>query len=180
MIFAIIACEVGFWILLGLGILARYPLGMPKLGMAFFYATPVVDLLLLAFVVIHLRGGAEPHFTHGLAALYIGFSVAFGHKSIAAVDRAYRTKVLKQEMEPLAKSAPYIEELKLLGRAVLAAVTAVIVLEVAIFFANNSAAGDLRSWYGRIGIALFIWAIVGPLWALFSKDKPHNTVAAAS
>jgi hypothetical protein len=54
--------------------------------------TPLIDLLLAILTVIDLRNGATASFMHGLAAVYIGISIAFGHRMIKwADDRfAYR------------------------------------------------------------------------------------------
>jgi len=88
----IIACEIGFWVLVLLGLIVRYFGKRKTLGMALLLMTPLIDLLLLAFTVIDLRSGAEASLFHGLAAVYIGASLAFGHKMIrwADVRFAYR------------------------------------------------------------------------------------------
>ena len=46
---------------------------------------PLLDLVLLAATVLDLRAGSTATFVHGLAAAYIGFSVAFG-RSIRATE----------------------------------------------------------------------------------------------
>ena len=40
MVYAIIACEIGFWVLIAAGLLAKYPLGMPQLGLVLLALTP--------------------------------------------------------------------------------------------------------------------------------------------
>ncbi|WP_407342151.1 hypothetical protein [Pengzhenrongella phosphoraccumulans] len=82
----IAACEVGFWVLLGAGLVARYALRRPRLGAALLVGVPLVDLVLLAATVLDLRAGSTATFVHGLAAAYIGFSVAFGHSTIRWAD----------------------------------------------------------------------------------------------
>lgn len=57
MIAVIIACEIGFWVLLLAGLLTRYVLRRPGLGAALLIAVPLVDVLLLAVSAIDLRGG---------------------------------------------------------------------------------------------------------------------------
>ncbi|NGZ78159.1 hypothetical protein [Saccharibacillus alkalitolerans] len=88
----IIGCEVGFWVLVAAGLAARYLLKQRKLGALLLLLTPVVDLVLLAATVIDIRGGAEVNFMHGLAAVYIGATVAYGHRMIKWADEraAYR------------------------------------------------------------------------------------------
>jgi len=82
----IAACEVGFWVLLLAGLLARYALGRPRLGAALLVLTPVVDVVLLVAAIVDLRGGAEATAVHGLAAIYLGVSVAFGPALVRWAD----------------------------------------------------------------------------------------------
>lgn len=83
---AIIACEVGFWIAVLGGLLARYPGRRPRLGTALLVAAPLIDVVLLTLVAVDLLGGGTASWHHGLAALYIGISVAYGHRMIAWAD----------------------------------------------------------------------------------------------
>ena len=68
------------------GLTARYVLRRPRLGAVLLLATPLVDLMLLAFTVVDLRGGATASLAHALAAVYIGTSVAYGHSMIRWAD----------------------------------------------------------------------------------------------
>ena len=78
----IAACEIGFWVILGAGLVARYLLRWRRVGGVLLLCVPLVDVVLLVASVIDLRRGAEANFTHGLAAAYIGFSIAFGHSMV--------------------------------------------------------------------------------------------------
>ncbi len=82
----IVACEVGFWVAVLAGLLARYPLRRPRLGAALLIAAPAIDVVLLTLVAVDLLRGGTASWQHGLAAIYIGFSVAFGHQVIAWAD----------------------------------------------------------------------------------------------
>ena len=82
----IVAVEIAFWVLLAAGLTARYVLRLPRVGAALLVAVPFVDLVLLGATVIDLRGGATASAAHGLAAVYIGVSVAFGHRMIRWAD----------------------------------------------------------------------------------------------
>ncbi len=82
----IIACEVGFWIFVLAGLIARYVFNQRKLGNLLLICTPIVDLLLLVATVIDLKNGAVATTVHGIAAIYIGVSIAFGHRMIAWAD----------------------------------------------------------------------------------------------
>jgi len=88
----IIACEVGFWVIVLAGLMTRYVWKKKKAGAVLLLLTPVVDLILLAATILDIRQGAEANFMHGLAAVYIGATVAFGHRMIKWADErfAYR------------------------------------------------------------------------------------------
>lgn len=85
----IIACEIGFWVFVLLGLLARYVLRRPRTGIVLLAMTPVVDLVLLTAVIIHLQAGGAASFFHGLAALYLGASVAYGHRMVKWADERF-------------------------------------------------------------------------------------------
>jgi hypothetical protein len=82
----IIACEIGFWIAILAGLAARYIRGNKRLGTALLLVAPLIDLVLLTAVTANLINGATASWHHGLAALYIGFSVTYGHRMIAWAD----------------------------------------------------------------------------------------------
>ncbi|MCQ4088984.1 hypothetical protein [Saccharibacillus sp. JS10] len=88
----IVACEVGFWVIVLSGLFTRYIWKKNKAGAILLLMTPVVDLILLAATVIDIRQGGEATFVHGLAAVYLGATVAFGHRMIKWADErfAYR------------------------------------------------------------------------------------------
>ena len=83
----IVACEVGFWVLLAAGMVARYLLRLRRTGMVLLASLPLVDVVLLVASVIDIRRGAEPSFKHSLAAIFVGVSVAFGHATLQWADR---------------------------------------------------------------------------------------------
>lgn len=88
----IIGCEIGFWVFVLGGLITRYLLKQKKAGALLLLLAPVVDLILLAATIIDIRQGAEAGFVHGLAAVYLGGTVAFGHRMIQWADErfAYR------------------------------------------------------------------------------------------
>ncbi|SFV24042.1 hypothetical protein [Micrococcus terreus] len=87
---AIIACEIGFWVAILAGLCARYLLHRPRLGAVLLALVPVIDLLLLALVTVDLLGGATASWHHGLAAVYIGLSVAYGRRMVQWADLRFR------------------------------------------------------------------------------------------
>jgi hypothetical protein len=85
----IIACEIGFWVLLVAGLLARYVLRARTVSTLLLLSVPLVDVVLLAVSVIDLRRGGAAGFEHGLAAVYLGVSVAFGHQMVRWADQRF-------------------------------------------------------------------------------------------
>ncbi len=84
--YVIIACEVGFWVLIAAGLGARYFLKWKRVGAILLLATPLLDLALLAASIIDLRSGGEAGFRHALAAVYLGYTVVFGHRTVKWAD----------------------------------------------------------------------------------------------
>ncbi|MCF6506523.1 hypothetical protein E9549_03735, partial [Blastococcus sp. MG754426] len=60
MLVAIIACEIGFWVVLAAGLLTRYVLRRPRLGGALLLGVPLVDAVLLVLTAVDLGSGAAP------------------------------------------------------------------------------------------------------------------------
>lgn len=85
----IIACEIAFWVFVLAGLSARYMLGWKKAGGLLLLMTPVVDLVLIMVTVVDLRNGTPANFMHGLAAVYLGVTVAFGHRMIRWADERF-------------------------------------------------------------------------------------------
>jgi hypothetical protein len=85
----IVAAEIAFWSILLAGLVFRYVLLRPRLGLALLVATPLVDLVLLAVTTIDLRRGGEAALPHALAAVYIGVSVAWGRRMIDWADARF-------------------------------------------------------------------------------------------
>lgn len=50
---------------------------------------PLVDLALLVATTLDLRGGATASWEHGLAAAYLGVSVAYGHRMVRWADARF-------------------------------------------------------------------------------------------
>jgi len=60
-LFAVIAgCEIGFWVLLAAGLVARYLLRLPRVGIVLLAAVPLVDVVMLVSSVIDIHRGGEP------------------------------------------------------------------------------------------------------------------------
>lgn len=96
----IVVCEVAFWVVIALGLTARYLLRLSSLGMILLAMTPLIDLILLAITGWDLYLGAHATTAHGIAAVYIGVSIAYGKKMIAWADSRFRYFIAKQGDKP--------------------------------------------------------------------------------
>ncbi|MFS0639141.1 hypothetical protein AB1K84_25035 [Mesobacillus foraminis] len=96
----IILTEIGFWIFILAGLVMRYLLKKEKLSLWLFGMTPLIDLLLLLFTAFDLKNGADANFAHGLVAIYIGVSIAYGKQMIRWADRQFQYYFLKIDNRP--------------------------------------------------------------------------------
>jgi hypothetical protein len=179
MVLAVIAaCEVGFWVILGAGLVARYLLRMRRLGAVLLLCVPLVDLVLLIATVIDLRRGAEANFTHGLAAAYIGFSIAFGHTMVRWADQrfAHRFAGGPPPWKPPKggwKRARYEWREWFKGLAGWAVACGLLVGGI-ILVDDPSRTEQLNAWIWRLTVALVVWLIAFPLWATLFPARPKG------
>lgn len=89
MIGLIVACEIGFWVFLLAGLVARYPLRRRRAGAILLLGAPLLDVVLLATAAIDLRRGGEASFAHGLAAIYLAVTLVSGHALMRWVDARF-------------------------------------------------------------------------------------------
>jgi hypothetical protein len=97
----IVACEIGFWIVIVLGLFTRYVLKKNKLGLFFLALTPVIDFILFITTSLDLFRGATATTAHGIAAVYIGVSIVFGKSMIKWADERFCYYVTKEGPIPL-------------------------------------------------------------------------------
>ena len=128
-----------------------------------------------AFTVIDLRTGGQPSLVHGVAALYLGFSVVFGKRLVAWADRMYRRKVRGEYVAEPDVGSKLRKEWVDFGLAVVAAGIAAVVLEVCVFAVGGGVeTQSLRDWHPRLGKILAIWFIIGPLWVMLSPRERRS------
>ena len=182
MVVAIVACEIGFWIVLAAGLVARYGLRRPRLGAGLLLCVPVVDVVLLVLTRVDLRRGAEPETAHALAALYLGFSVAFGHDLVRSADVRVAHRFAGGPA-PVAKPAGGTpERLRLEWRsfrlaALAAAVAATVLGALLLVTPDDTDTAPLLSVLPTMGVVLVVWLALGPIWELLRGTATRRTAA---
>ncbi|MGG3836890.1 hypothetical protein ABEV00_07645 [Paenibacillus thiaminolyticus] len=176
---AIVASEIGFWVVILLGLFARYVLKRQKLGLILLALTPVIDLILLITTSIDLYSGATATTAHAVAAVYIGVSIAFGKDMIAWADERFRYYVAKQGAKPLKRyGLEYAKHyLKSWIRHVLAYLIGAGLLFGLIYLIDDASrtealSGVLRLWTAILGIDLII-TISNFIWP--KKEKASES-----
>lgn len=173
----IVACEVGFWVLIGAGLVARYLLRRPRLGLLLLALTPVVDLVLLGATVLDLRHGATAGVAHGLAALYLGFSLAYGHAMIRWADVRFAQRFAGGPPPVKLHGAAYARKCwtDVLRTASGAAVAAGLLLLLEHLVDDASRTEALHGLYLVLGVVLaveLVWAVSYTLWP---RREPART-----
>ncbi|MDR3084660.1 MAG: hypothetical protein LBV60_27720 [Streptomyces sp.] len=172
----IIACEVGFWVLLAAGLAVRYLLKMRRTSVALLLCEPLLEVVLFVATAIDLKNGAEPSWEHGLAALYIGFTVGYGHYTVRWLDghAAHRLSGAPRPPKPpkygLARAR---HEGRLWLRTVLAAAVALALLQGAVWDVGDGAdIESLRSWQWTALRVAAIHGVIALTYLLFPKKRP--------
>ncbi|MGW6268269.1 MULTISPECIES: hypothetical protein [unclassified Streptomyces] len=171
----IIICEVGFWVLLAGGLALRYAAKMPRTGAAVLLCEPVLEVVLLVVTAIDLKNGAEPDWKHGLAAVYIGYSVALGHYTIKWVDVrvAHRFAGGPPPSTPKYGVARAVHEWKIAARWILAGLIAMALLQGAVWYVGDDGdIGSLRAWQQRMLWLIGINVIIAGTYTVFPKKAP--------
>ena len=166
----IVSCEVGFWVVLLLALVLRYLSRKESLSRALLISLPLIDLLLLAFTAVDLRRGAIATFAHGLAAAYIGFTVAFGGMAVKWADAHFAHRFAggaRPEKAPT-RGWPLVRyDLNLWGRCVVACVATVALIEALIWFIGVPEATEpLLAWHKRAFGCIVLWFFFGPVWSM--------------
>ncbi|MCU1637849.1 MAG: hypothetical protein JWL94_496 [Microbacteriaceae bacterium] len=176
----IIAGEIGFWVAIVGGLAARYLLRAKRLGAALLVCAPLIDVVLLVAVVAHLSSGAAASWHHGLAALYIGFSLAYGHRMIVWADTRFAQRFADGPAPTKLTGWSYTKKcwgdvLRTLGAIAVASG----ILALITWWVNDlSRTEALTQWYRVLGIVLaidFIWALSYTIFPRKPAEAPSVT-----
>lgn len=172
----IVGCEIAFWVVLFTGLFVRYFLGLRTLSTVLLVSVPMIDIALLIATTMDLNRGAIATFVHGLAAAYIGFSIAFGGVSIRWADNWFAHKFA--DGEPPASAPTHGWELIRYEfiwwlRCILAvAVTQFLVFLAIIYIDDPIRSEELNLWFTLPLPTVVLWFIFGPLWVLLFYRTP--------
>ncbi len=173
----IVACEVGFWVVLLMALAVRYLLRKEPLSRALLLCLPLIDVLLLVFTGIDLRQGATATFAHGLAAAYVGFTVAFGGIAVTWADSHVAHRFAGGPVPEKAPSRGWEAvrfEFKLWGRCILACVITMVLVEALVHFVGaNEAVEPLLAWHKHAFGCIVLWFFFGPVWSLATAWRTH-------
>ncbi|UVI28388.1 hypothetical protein [Paenibacillus spongiae] len=159
----IVACEIAFWCVILLGLVVRYVFKKDKLGYFLLCLVPVIDLALLIFAGYDLLSGAVSTKAHGIAAVYIGVSLAFGKSMIQWADERFQYYIMKQGPAPVKRYGLDYAKHYLKGwlKHVLAYLIGAGLLAALIYFIQDPARTEslsaiLKLWSVVLGIDLII------------------------
>lgn len=172
----VIVCEAGFWVLLAAGLTLRYAAGRPRLGAGVLLMEPLLEVVLLAATAVDLKNGAEPDWTHGLAALYLGYTVAYGRYTVKWIDGHVAHRFAggpPPARPPRYGRARAVHEGRLWLRTLLAAAVAVALLQIAVLYVGGEGdTGSLTDWQLTALRAAGIHGVVALTYTLLPKKDP--------
>jgi hypothetical protein len=159
----IIACEAGFWVFLLAGLAARYLLRWRRTGAALLVGTVLINVPLLIATVADLRGGATATVVHGLAAAYLGYSLAFGRGMVRWADERFAHRYAggpppRRRPRAGAARARY-ERVEFAKASVAWAVGCGLLLGAIALVGDPARTAALTEWIYRLTLVLAIWAI---------------------
>jgi hypothetical protein len=173
----IVVCEIGFWVVILLGLLVRYMFKREKLGLFFLALTPVIDLVLLIVTAVDLYNGAIANRFHALSAIYLGVSIAFGKSMIRWTDERFLYYVKKQGTRPIRKTGMDYAYHSMKGSILhlLAYAIGAVIIVGMIYFIDDPTrtkvlSGTLELWLFILGIDFAI-SISYFIWQRPKKEK---------
>lgn len=166
---AIVICEIAFWVALLAGLCARYLLRRPRLGAALLISVPAIDAVLLILVAIDLLRGGTASWQHGLAAIYIGISIAYGRRMVAWLDTRFTYYFMGgPKPEKVAGTAYTMKCWRDVLLTLVAVVISAAILGGLILLVNHAErTAELHEFFRLLGIIFavdFLWAVSYTIW----------------
>ncbi|WMX45018.1 hypothetical protein RGF97_09355 [Streptomyces roseicoloratus] len=175
----IVLCEVGFWVLLAAGLATRYLLKMPRAGLALLLCEPLLEVVLLVATAIDLKNGADPSWKHGLAALYIGYTVGHGHRTVKWLDghAAHRLGGGPRPPKPpqYGTARARYEGRIWLGTLVGGAVATVLLLAAMAYVGGDGDTSSLKAWMYGAWRAVGIHGVIALSYVIWPRKAPAGS-----
>ncbi|MEG0258926.1 MAG: hypothetical protein RR595_12645 [Lysinibacillus sp.] len=99
-VYFIIGAEIAFWLFILAGLVLRYIFKFKRLSLVVLAATPIIDVVLILLTVFDLKNEETATVFHGLSAIYIGASIAYGKQMVTWADQHFTYYVLKTGKRP--------------------------------------------------------------------------------
>lgn len=155
--------------LLGAGLVTRYLLRRKQLSTVLLVGVPVLDGVLLTLLAWDmLINDTVASFAHGLGAVYLGFTLAFGRSIISRVDAWFAHRFaggrapVKVPKHGLARMK---YEWREWFKMVLCAVISLAILAAFIALVNDPVrTEELNAWIYRVLIVTGVWLVGWPVW----------------
>jgi hypothetical protein len=174
----IIACEICFWVFLLLGLAARYLFRWRRFSATLLLCVPLIDLVLFFATILHLHSGVTADQTDGLAAAYLGVSVAFGKSMIRRADArfaqrwAFGPPVPRPPRYGRARARYEWQEFR---KAVLAwASSCALLLGGIVLVGDLGRAAALLGWIALLTLILLIWLMWPVSYTLWPAKPKHG------
>lgn len=172
----IVGCEIAFWVFLLAGLAVRYLARRPRPGALLLALVPAIDLFLLGATFIHLRSGAVADVTDGLAAAYIGFSVAFGPGLVRRMDARFAYRFAhgpKPPRPPRYGRERTSHEWQEFRKALVAwGISSALLLGGFVIVGDGQRGAALLAWIARLTLVLSIW-LIWPVSYTLWPSKPN-------
>jgi len=148
----------------------RYLLARERLSRALLLCLPPIDVLLLVFTAIDLRRGSTATFAHGLAAAYVGFTVAFGGRAVMWADAHFAHRFAAGPAPAKAPSRGWEAvryDSNLWGRCIVACIITMALVEALVqLVGSDEATQPLLAWHKHAFGCIVLWFFFGPAWSL--------------
>jgi hypothetical protein len=170
----IVGCEIGLWVLLGLGMVLRYLVRLRRTSTVVLAGIPLLDVVLVIATAIDLHRGADVGLVHVLAGFYLGSSLAFGPAIVRWADVRFAHRFARGPApRPTPEHGPervahlMREWYRVVGTVAIASVVLVVLI---LFFAAREDQPGLWWWIARAWAVVGLWFVFGPLWESGKKS----------
>ncbi|MEU6234120.1 hypothetical protein [Kitasatospora sp. NPDC047058] len=175
----VLAAEVAFWVVLGLGLATRYLLRWRAVSTVLLVGLPVIDLVLFLLTLFDLRGGATASWTHALAASYLGFSVGYGPSVVRWADARFLHRFgggPKPPPAPKYGRARSRHEWRICRRTLVSAAITVTLITVLKLCTDAPGTGVFTQWYWRLGVAALVNTVIAASYTIWPKEPPAGAL----